>query len=46
MPDENEEYTMSEEERTFMKQWIERLMEKGLFVVYGDESDGEQLNGI
>jgi len=41
--DEDEEYSMSEEERAFMKAWIERLMEKGLFVVYGDESDREQL---
>ena len=41
--DEDQGDTISEAERTFIKEWIERLMEKGLFVVYGDESDGEQL---
>jgi Fe-S-cluster containining protein len=43
MANEDEEYAISEEERAFMKEWIERLMEKGIFVVYGDESDGGQL---
>jgi hypothetical protein len=37
-----EERIVSEEERAYIKKMIERLMEKGFFVVYGDEADEEK----
>lgn len=42
MSHSEEEETISEEQRAYMKKMIERLMEKGIFVVYGDESDEEK----
>jgi len=38
----DEEDVISEEERTYMRKMIEKLMEKGIFVVYGDESNEEK----
>lgn len=38
----DEEDVVSEEERAYIKKMIERLMEKGFFVVYGDEADKEK----
>jgi len=38
----DEEEVVSEEERADIKKMIERLMEKGFFVVYGDEADEEK----
>ena len=35
-PDEEE---LTEEQRTYMKEMIQKLMEKGIFVVYGDEDE-------
>ena len=32
-----EEEELTEEQRTYMKEMIQKLMEKGIFVVYGDE---------
>jgi len=37
-----EERIVSEEEQAYIKKMIEKLMEKGIFVVYGDESDEEK----
>lgn len=42
MSHSDEEEFISEEERASMRKMLERLMEKGLFVVYGDESDEEK----
>jgi Fe-S-cluster containining protein len=38
----DEEEFISEEERAYIRNMIEKLMEKGIFVVYGDESDEEK----
>jgi hypothetical protein len=35
--DSEEEKTITEEQRAYMKEMIQKLMEKGIFVVYGDE---------
>jgi hypothetical protein len=35
----DEEEELTEEQRTYMKEMIQKLMEKGIFVVYGDEEE-------
>lgn len=42
MSHSDEEEVVSEEERAYIKKMIERLMEKGIFVAYGDESGEEK----
>lgn len=39
-PVETEGESLSEEERAYIREMVERLMEKGILVVYGDEEEG------
>jgi Fe-S-cluster containining protein len=40
---EDEEGEMTEEQRAYMKEMIQKLMEKGIFVAYGDEDGAEAV---
>jgi hypothetical protein len=40
---EDEEGEMTEEQRAYMKEMIQKLMEKGIFVVYGDEDGAGEI---